>query len=521
MTRVSPLSVLGAIGITLVGVAACSNPDDITGKSPAGTLSIRSERDTTADVDTLIVGDEEWLFAKGADTTAATTWTVGDTSIVRILDQVYARVHIKALRIGTTTITAQHDGETGTLQLVVRELRASDTIPRVEITTAVDSLIIGDSIPFGFNIVRRGGEYVFDLPFTMTFSDSSVVRLLPMGEYPRSFWIEGTGLGKTVLTVQCACSDNSMTITVHEPRPGAPDPRASRYEAIDLGTLGGAAAIPLAMNDNGEIVGYSRTADGEQHAFRWTNGAMQDLSFPGARGAAQVVTNSGAIAGTGSIDGLLHIIRWDNGQTTDLGLVSSADRLGGVVGITATDLVAWGEDGSAIWRDGVKQFISGFRARAVNSRHQVAGNIGALPYLWDNGSLIALEISAMPGQAVDINSDGAVLGNTSQWTQYWGTRPTITVWINGRISKTLGNIESVAINDAGDVIGGVGTGAFYSHDGSPWAVSSLGGGWVEARELNDRGLVVGESWTVEKTQHAFVWKVSDEVSSDPPIDLGT
>ncbi|RKT55412.1 hypothetical protein [Saccharothrix australiensis] len=38
---------------------------------------------------------------------------------------------------------------------------------------------------------------------------------------------------------------------------------------IDLGTLGGAFSVPVALNDNGTVVGQATTADGTHHAVRW------------------------------------------------------------------------------------------------------------------------------------------------------------------------------------------------------------------------------------------------------------
>jgi len=37
----------------------------------------------------------------------------------------------------------------------------------------------------------------------------------------------------------------------------------------DLGTLGGNFSGPVAINDRGQVVGYSTTASGELHAFLW------------------------------------------------------------------------------------------------------------------------------------------------------------------------------------------------------------------------------------------------------------
>lgn len=51
----------------------------------------------------------------------------------------------------------------------------------------------------------------------------------------------------------------------------------------DLGTLGGKVSYPIAINDAGEIAGYSARADYSLHAFLWRNGSMQDLGTLGGR----------------------------------------------------------------------------------------------------------------------------------------------------------------------------------------------------------------------------------------------
>jgi probable HAF family extracellular repeat protein len=45
----------------------------------------------------------------------------------------------------------------------------------------------------------------------------------------------------------------------------------------DLGTLGGSASFATDINARGQIVGFSNTASGVEHAFLWEKGKMTDL----------------------------------------------------------------------------------------------------------------------------------------------------------------------------------------------------------------------------------------------------
>lgn len=50
-----------------------------------------------------------------------------------------------------------------------------------------------------------------------------------------------------------------------------------RYSLTYLGTLGGEESVGLDLNEQGEVVGWSATAGGVNHAFFWSNGQMTDI----------------------------------------------------------------------------------------------------------------------------------------------------------------------------------------------------------------------------------------------------
>ena len=81
----------------------------------------------------------------------------------------------------------------------------------------------------------------------------------------------------------------------------------------DLGTLGGTSSSATAVNDRGQVVGVSTTASGANHAFLWSGGRMIDLGAPGgATSTAVDVNNAGQVVGSvQAADGSdSHPVRW-------------------------------------------------------------------------------------------------------------------------------------------------------------------------------------------------------------------
>ena len=112
-----------------------------------------------------------------------------------------------------------------------------------------------------------------------------------------------------------------------------------RGELIDLGTLGGRFSTAESINDLGQVVGVSGTADGTPHGFLWDNGRMIDL---GPRPAV-AISRAGHVVG----HDFRHAFRWWRGKATPLtvdGLVTSAvdvNSRGWVAGNHARPTLPW------------------------------------------------------------------------------------------------------------------------------------------------------------------------------------
>ena len=72
----------------------------------------------------------------------------------------------------------------------------------------------------------------------------------------------------------------------------------------DLGTLGGDHSDVLAVNDQGQVVGWSQTfSSGPNHAILWENGMMTDIgTLGGSEGVATDINSLSQAVGRASID---------------------------------------------------------------------------------------------------------------------------------------------------------------------------------------------------------------------------
>lgn len=268
---------------------------------------------------------------------------------------------------------------------------------------------------------------------------------------------------------------------------------AVQYEIVDLGTLGGAYSIANGINDNGQIVGYSRI-EGEEayHAFLWANGVMNDLgTLPNHEySSARSINNSGDIVGGSSTAyGEAHPFIYKNGTMSQLNMPEEHEQ-GNAFGIN--------ENGQVVGISGV-YLISG------------------QTYAFFNNSGIATSICN--GSGLGINNSGNLVGETVTD----GQDSHAFIYKDGHITSLyslLGHSVANAINNKDQVVGSAHDdlrnqyGYIYDN-GFITDVGNLGGTLTFAKAINDKGQVVGYSETESGYWHAFLY-YNETIS-----DLGT
>lgn len=203
-------------------------------------------------------------------------------------------------------------------------------------------------------------------------------------------------------------------------------------EERPLGSLGGAATIPLALNEAHDIVGWGNTSGGARHAFIWTwTGGMRDLgTLPGMISSEAFGVNvASRVIGVSRASGVSErAFQWTpRGGMRDLGTLGGtfaaafaiSDR-GLIVGYAATTTEA---QHAVIWKGSTKRDLgtlggSYSAALAVNESDEVVGYSQTADgfthaFVWKS-SLGMIGLSPLPGGtfavATAIQDNGRIAG---------------------------------------------------------------------------------------------------------------
>jgi probable HAF family extracellular repeat protein len=272
------------------------------------------------------------------------------------------------------------------------------------------------------------------------------------------------------------------------------------YNITDLGNLGGPLTIPYAINDNGQVVGVSDIAGGQDRAFLWdsTNGMTNLGTLGGDSSEALGINNNGQVVGSARNPvPNFRAFLWENETMSDLGTLG------------------------ADWS----------RAYDINNNGQVVGYTSGDAFFWDSvGGMI--DIGHLGGNyswARAINDAGQAVG----FSRNSNGKDRAFLWENGTMSDLGAMADSASgaydINNSGQIVGGSGVGLPEQCRAILWDgvngmvdLGGLGGDSGNAHGINDNGQIVGWSENSDYNGRAFVWDEGTmyELSTLIPPDSG-
>ena len=222
----------------------------------------------------------------------------------------------------------------------------------------------------------------------------------------------------------------------------------------DLGTLGGPDALPEAMNDRGQIIGWSYTNSTPnsnngyvcppnvptQDPFYWDKGGIVDIgTFGGTCGVAIFINNRGQVVGTSNL----------SGNQTHRAFIWTREEgmkdLGTLGGINAE--ADWISDSSLV--------VGTADVSTQNTNHHA--------FLWKNGAMTDLGVlDPWPcSTALSVNSYGQVIGDTGicgvgGGPNFYSQDGQQMVDINTLVlpGSDLQIVDLFSINERGEIAGG-------------------------------------------------------------------
>jgi probable HAF family extracellular repeat protein len=247
----------------------------------------------------------------------------------------------------------------------------------------------------------------------------------------------------------------------------------------ELRAPGEGANTVYALNDRGQAVGASLSANGER-AVLWEGGKVVELPTLGGDSRALDINNHGQIVGWSRAEGgEAHPVLWENGEIQDLGLfkvgedafankINEAGQISGGSLAPPSVLPGWFPFSNTcwFWDKGVMTKVDslghrGCRVLDINDKGQVlgvsdaAGTSGERSFVWENG--VTTDLGSLGGAvtyASDINNRGQVAGAGPTASTLWRA----FLWEEGTMTELEAPAgmptTAVSINDAGEITGG-------------------------------------------------------------------
>ncbi|HET7542389.1 MAG TPA: DUF3466 family protein [Polyangiaceae bacterium] len=343
----------------------------------------------------------------------------------------------------------------------------------------------------------------------------------------------------------CACSGSAPEQAAGEPAADSyaasaqvvPKCAAGPEQLIDLGSFDPRPGLSdgdgVALNGQGTVVGFSSSADGNYHAFRWqADTGMVDLNPPcetsslafGINDHGEVVGSVGSVNGS---SGHQRAVLWDAGNGLhELGTLGGSSSVayrinnrGQVIG-EADDTA--GLRRPFIWdaQTGMTKIELpphyGLNLGAINDSGVVVGTWFAPPgtsvaFKWtkEDGVTVLDQVGGSASEAQSINNNGDIAGDVLLNTHYVAVKWTAcgTVRLPGPTSDDLRPLGS---NDQGTIVGEERDSTTHSFTAVEWdpmqrfSVLPLHATAGVASDVNNCGDVSGERM-VNDEWHPFLW----------------
>lgn len=286
------------------------------------------------------------------------------------------------------------------------------------------------------------------------------------------------------------------------------------YQVVDLGSLGGPASAATAIDNLGNVAGWSLLLDGQTtQAYRTSGfGAPQSLGTGSRISRAQGLGDDGFVVGVQyDGDGDAFATRWSpGGLVENLGDADSyalaLNRSGIIAGSQSGHAVTWTATGQMVDLGVTAPWSSAY---AINGYGAVAGTLQlanrAFRAFTTDGAGGVTTLGTLGGAnsyGTAINNQGWVAGASTVAQGYLHA----FLYAQGRLTDLgtldgLGSSAAYGMNDAGQVVGysqraGGGQSAFLYQGGVMQDLNSLiavDSGWrlLEASAINGRGQIVG------------------------------
>jgi probable HAF family extracellular repeat protein len=275
------------------------------------------------------------------------------------------------------------------------------------------------------------------------------------------------------------------------------------YYVKDLGTLGGNSSQAYALNNSGQVVGFSNISNNVYaHAVLFSGSGSNNIDLD-SQGPVSYVGEARGINDSGQIVGWAYTSsgRFEATLFTASGKVDLGDLCASSP--TASEAQAINSSGTITgFADDCSFTAQGCRFSGQGSNNASLGGIGG----------------GINGVAYDINASGQIVGYGTR-SDNGAQHATLFSGLNNADLGTLGGFNSHAygINNAGQIVGdsalpgnSVFHAVLFSGTGSNNIdLGSLGGISCHAYAINNSGEIVGNSYPATNNNsiyHAFIYK---------------